>query len=117
MGITAQTLDSVYGRSAAGVRARLERAGNGHWDVVADAETDGDGCIREWRGRKLERGLYRIVFDSDYYFVGLGLSAAYPEITVVFRMQDETDFYQIKVLLSPYSYSTYFGSNNGPFFS
>ncbi|GAA3514677.1 5-hydroxyisourate hydrolase [Streptosporangium album] len=112
MSITAQALDGVYGRSAAGVRARLERADAGCWDSVAAAETDGDGRISEWRRQKFERGLYRIIFDSDYYFVGLGLSAAYPEITVVFRMQDEADSYQIKVLLSPYSYSTYFGSGS-----
>ncbi len=112
MGITAQALDGVYGRSAAGVRARLERADDGCWNAVASAETDGEGWVSEWRGQRFERGLYRIVFDSDYYFVGLGLRAAYPEITVMFRMQDEADSYQIKVLLSPYSYSTYFGSQN-----
>ncbi|ACZ86713.1 hydroxyisourate hydrolase [Streptosporangium roseum] len=112
MGISAQALDSVYGRSAAGVRARLERAEDSYWSAIAVAETDGDGCITEWWGQKFERGLYRIVFDSDYYFVNLGLSAAYPEIAVIFRMKDETDAYQIKVIFSPYSYSTYFGSNN-----
>ncbi|GGK89420.1 5-hydroxyisourate hydrolase [Sphaerisporangium melleum] len=108
MSITAQALDSVYGRSAAGVRARLERDGLGGWHDLADAETDSEGRISEWRDKKLERGLYRIVFDSDYYFVGLGVSAAYPEIIVTFRMQDETDSYQIQVMLSPYSYSTHF---------
>ncbi|GAA3846483.1 hydroxyisourate hydrolase [Sphaerisporangium flaviroseum] len=108
MSITAQALDGVYGRSAAGVRARLERDGNGGWLDLADAETDSDGCISEWRDKRLERGLYRIRFDSDYYFVGLGLNAAYPEIIVTFRMQDDTDAYQIQVMLSPYSYSTHF---------
>ncbi|WP_214416976.1 hydroxyisourate hydrolase [Sphaerisporangium fuscum] len=108
MSITAQALDGVYGRSAAGVRARLERDGIGGWQDLADAETDSEGRISEWRDKKLERGLYRIVFDSDYYFVGLGLTAAYPEIIVTFRMQDETDAYQIQVMLSPYSYSTHF---------
>ena len=108
MSVTAQTLDGVYGRSAAGVRARLERDRGSGWQDLADAETDSDGRISEWRDWKLERGLYRIVFDSDYYFVGLGLSAAYPEIIVTFRMNDETDAYQIRVMISPYSYSTHF---------
>ncbi|MDP9870164.1 MULTISPECIES: hydroxyisourate hydrolase [Streptosporangium] len=112
MGISAQALDGVHGRYAAGVRARLERAEDSQWSAIADAETDDEGCITEWWGQKFERGLYRIVFESDYYFVGLGLSAAYPEIAVIFRMKDETDSYQIKVVISPYSYSTYFGSNN-----
>ncbi|MEU9889962.1 hydroxyisourate hydrolase [Sphaerisporangium sp. NPDC051011] len=108
MSVTAQALDGVYGRSAAGVRARLEQDCLGRWQDLADAETDSEGCISEWRDKKLERGLYRIVFDSDYYFVGLGLTAAYPEIIVTFRMRDETDAYLIQVMLSPYSYSTHF---------
>jgi 5-hydroxyisourate hydrolase len=108
MSITAQALDGVHGRFAAGVRARLEREGVSGWQDLAKAETDGEGRISEWCERKLERGVYRIVFDSDYYFVGLGLTAAYPEVIVTFRMQDETDAYQIQVMLSPYSYSTHF---------
>ncbi|GAA4236633.1 5-hydroxyisourate hydrolase [Streptosporangium album] len=112
MSITALALDSVYGRKAAGVRARLERVVNGTWEDIAEVETDYEGCIKQWDGASLERGLYRIVFDSDQYFVALGLSAAYPEISVMFRIQDEVDSYQIQVTLSPYFYSTYFGSNN-----
>jgi 5-hydroxyisourate hydrolase len=112
MGISAQTMDGVYGRPAAGVRARLERTDNGQWNTVAEAETDHDGRVGEWCAHRLDRGLYRIVFDSDRYFVGLGLSAAYPEIAVMFRVMDGAEACQIQVLLSPYSYSTYFGSRN-----
>ncbi|GII78791.1 5-hydroxyisourate hydrolase [Sphaerisporangium rufum] len=101
-------MDGLYGRSAAGVRARLERDGLGGWQDLADAETDSEGRISDWSDKRFERGLYRIRFDSDYYFVGLGLTAAYPEIIVTFRMHDETDAYQIQVMLSPYSYSTHF---------
>ncbi|MCT9933235.1 hydroxyisourate hydrolase [Planotetraspora sp. A-T 1434] len=110
MGIAVQALDGVYGRPAASVRVRLEHADNGQWNAEDKAETDQEGRVREWCGRKFERGLYRIVFESDRYFVGLGLSAAYPEIVVTFRMQDQTDSYQIQLLLSTYSYSAYFGS-------
>lgn len=112
MGITAQALDSVYGRTAASVRVRLERNGDGAWHRIADSETDGEGCIHEWRERRFERGLYRIIFETDCYFVTLGLSAAYPEIGVLFRIQDEADSCEIQVFLSPHSYSTYFGSRN-----
>jgi 5-hydroxyisourate hydrolase len=111
MSITAQALDSVYGRTAAGLCARLESIAGGVWHTVAAAETDSEGCILEWHAANLERGLYRIVFDSDQYFSGLGMSAAYPEITVMFRIQDKVDSYQIQVTLSPFSYSTFFGSS------
>ncbi|MGW5259495.1 hydroxyisourate hydrolase [Microbispora sp. NPDC004025] len=110
MGIALQALDGLYGRPAAGVRVRLERIDNGIWCAEVKAETDHEGRVGEWRGRRFDRGLHRIVFESDSYFVGLGLTAAYPEISITFRMQDETDSYQLQVLLSPYSYSAYFGS-------
>ncbi|GIH67831.1 hydroxyisourate hydrolase [Sphaerimonospora thailandensis] len=110
MGITVQAQDGVYGRSAAGVRARLEQSENGHWRAVAEAETDPEGRVRGWSGRKFDRGAYRLVLDSGRYFVGLGLSAAYPEIALQFRLHDETDACQIHVLISPCSYSAYFGA-------
>jgi 5-hydroxyisourate hydrolase len=112
MGISAQTLDVVHGRSAAGVRARLERPVGQGWRLIAHAETDGDGNILDWLDDKLEQGAYRIVFDSDSYFASLGMSAAYPEIPVLFRVQDETDNCQIQVQLAPYSYSMFFGTRS-----
>ncbi|WP_327091560.1 hydroxyisourate hydrolase [Nonomuraea sp. NBC_01738] len=110
MSITAQALDGVYGRSAAGVKARLERAQDGAWTGLASSETDTNGFVCEWVDLPLDRGLYRIVFESDQYFVSLGVIAAYPEITVMFRMQDESDVCRVQVLLAPHSYSTYFGT-------
>jgi 5-hydroxyisourate hydrolase len=111
--ISIQVLDGTYGQSAAGVRARLERfAGNG-WTAVADAETSSAGRIEDPVILCLERGLYRIVLDSDRYFAGLGAGAAYPEVVVVFRVRDESDSCQVKVTLSPHSYSAYLGALDG----
>jgi 5-hydroxyisourate hydrolase len=110
MKIVTQVLDSTYGKSAVGVRARLSRANGPGWTTVAEAETNIDGCIEDWDSWHLERGLYRIVFDSDSYFAGLGGTAAYPEVVVIFRMQDESRAFQVQVTLAPYSYSTYFGT-------
>lgn len=110
MSIIAEAVDGVYGRSAAGLRASLEHPLEGCWKPLARSETDVDGRISEWADLSLDRGLYRIVFDSDQYFVGLGVVAAYPEISVTFRMQDEDDVCKVQVLLAPHSYSTYFGT-------
>lgn len=109
MRIVTQVLDSTYGESANGVRARLARATGDGWTTVAEAETNGDGCIEGWDTWRLERGLYRIVFDSDNYFAGIGTASAYPEVIVVFRMEDESHAFHVQVTLAPYSYSTYFG--------
>jgi len=110
MRIFTRVLDGTYGKSAEGVRASLARACDNGWTTVADAETDRDGRIAEWDSRYLERGLYRIVFDSDSYFASRGAVAAYPEVVVIFRMQRGVHFFQVQVTLAPYSYSTYFGT-------
>jgi 5-hydroxyisourate hydrolase len=110
MKIVAQVLDSTYGKSAAGVHARLFRADGTRWTMVAEADTNRDGCIEDWHSWRLDRGLYRIVFDSDSYFAGLGTTPAYPEIVVMFRMQDESYAFQVQVTLAPCSYSAYFGT-------
>jgi 5-hydroxyisourate hydrolase len=108
MTITAQALDGVYGRSAAGLPARLDISTDGRWQAVAEVETDERGQIDDWTGGKLRRGLYRIVFDSDRYFVGLGVRAAYPEIAVLLRLNDESDGLRVQVLFAPHTYSTFF---------
>jgi 5-hydroxyisourate hydrolase len=40
MRIATRVIDITYGRSAAGVRARLERACRDGWITLADAETE-----------------------------------------------------------------------------
>jgi 5-hydroxyisourate hydrolase len=110
MKIIAQVLDGTYGKAAVGVRARLARADGNDWTTVAEAETNHGGCIEDWDSWHLDRGLYRIVFDSDSYFAGLGVTAAYPEVAVIFRMQNGFVAFQVQVTLAPYSYSTYFGT-------
>lgn len=110
MTIVTQVLDGTFGKSAVGVRATVERANGMGWATVAEVETNTDGQINDWDGWQPERGLYRIVIDSDSYFAGLGLSSAYPEVTVTFRMETESLQFQVLVTLSPYSYSTYFGT-------
>ncbi len=112
MMIVAQVLDGTYGKPAVGVRACLARAEANDWSTAASAETNRDGYIKDWDSRHLERGLYRIVFDSDSYFAGLGAATAYPEVVVVFRAQNEAAAFQVRVTLSPHSYSTYFGTTD-----
>ncbi|GAA4972035.1 hydroxyisourate hydrolase [Actinoplanes utahensis] len=118
MRISAQAVDVVYGRPAAGVRVRIDRKitdvyGNAdEWVTVAQAETDGDGCIdlQDWTvDHRLGPGPYRLVFDSDAYFATLGLSAAYKEVSVEVRLTDDSDGCQVEVRLAPYSYSMFFG--------
>lgn len=113
MKIVTQVLDSTYGQSAVGVHARLERTSGAGWTTIAEDVTNNEGYIADWKESwHLERGLYRIVFDSDSYFARLGTSTAYPEVVVIFRVPDESRTLEIRVMLSPYSYSTFFGTRD-----
>jgi 5-hydroxyisourate hydrolase len=106
--ISAQALDGIYGRPAIGLRARLEQAVDGTWFPLTDAETDTDGKIAEFKTDRVSRGPFRIIFDSDQYFSALGVGAAYPEIVIVFRVREPRGC-QVQLLMTPYSYSLYFG--------
>lgn len=110
MKVVTQVQDSSYGKPAVGVRARLARAVENDWVMVADAETNNRGRITEWNAKHLERGLYQIAFDADAYFAALGVTAAYPEIIVVFRARDELNEFQVHVTLAPFSYTAYCGT-------
>lgn len=108
MGVSARAIDGVYGRPAAGVPAHLERLDDRSWESVARVETDANGEISAWADWPFRPGTHRIVFDSDHYFAGLGLAAAYSDIAVAFRLRDESDTCIIQVVLAPSSYVMHF---------
>lgn len=111
-GITTHVLDVSRGRPAVGVRVVLGRtgeAGNGS-PVLAEAYTDDDGRVREQPPWSVERGSYRMTFDTGAYFRAQGIDAFYPEVTVTFEVSDAQQNYHVPLLLSAYGYSTYRGS-------
>jgi 5-hydroxyisourate hydrolase len=110
MKVVMQIQDSNYGKPAVAIAARLARAVENSWLMVADAETNADGRIVNWSDRQLERGLYQIVVDVESYFAGLGLASAYPEITVMFRAGDDLHEFHVQIILAPYSYTAYCGT-------
>ena len=114
--VTTHVLDTSAGRPAEGVPVVLERADpNGAgWEVVGRGVTDADGRQRELapNGRRLAGGRYRLRFDTAAYFTRSGRRAFFPEVTVVFAIDEaqERAHEHVPLLLSPYGYSTYRGS-------
>jgi 5-hydroxyisourate hydrolase len=108
MEIALQILDSTYGQAAADIPARLERACAGGWALAGEGETGSAGRISDLCEEPLDRGLYRLAIDSGSHFASLGVSSAYPEIIIVFRVEDEPSTCQITVSLSPYAFSAHF---------
>ena len=105
MGISTHVLDTSRGRPAAGVAITLEIE-RGGWDVVAMGRTDNDGRLRLVTDAP-EAGTYRLIFATGEYFAG---ATFFPEVSIVFAINDAAQHYHVPLLLSPFGYSTYRGS-------
>jgi 5-hydroxyisourate hydrolase len=122
--VTTHVLDAALGRPAAGLPVRLEQLehveGSGRLeqqgpdggpaDLVGAASTDADGRISDLCADQIPRGTYRLVFDTGAYFSRTGRATFYPQVVVVFRLDDPGQHYHVPLLLSPFAYSTYRGS-------
>ncbi|MGH9966246.1 MAG: hydroxyisourate hydrolase [Pyrinomonadaceae bacterium] len=111
--ISTHILDIARGAPASGVHVNLELQNlDDSWTQLAEAWTDEDGRVKPFFlvESHLSAGTYRLVFDTEAYFSGLEVAAFYPQVTVVFRIDDEPQHYHVPLLMSPYGYSTYRGS-------
>ena len=119
--VTTHVLDAALGRPAAGIPVRLEQLeppgrpdqadpDGPRADLVAAANTDADGRVSDLSVGELPRGTYRLVFDTGTYFARTGRETFYPQVVVVFRLDDPGQHYHVPLLLSPFAYSTYRGS-------
>ena len=112
--ITTHVLDTSSGRPAEGVPVVLQRAapeGDG-WELVGRGLTGADGRQGDLAppGRRLAAGRYRLTFDTGAYFTRTGRRAFFPEVAVVFAIEEGTEHEHVPLLLAPYGYSTYRGS-------
>ena len=100
--LSTHVLDTAAGRPAVGVSVRLEtREGR----VLDEGVTDGDGRVPALGPGSLEVGDYLLRFDT-----GARGDGFYPEVVVVFTIQDADQHHHVPLLLSPYGYTTYRGS-------
>jgi 5-hydroxyisourate hydrolase len=111
--ITTHVLDTSRGVPARGIAVSLEVSHAAHrWSEIARGNTDDGGRIGAFDPPlpPLEAGIYRLRFATRDYFAASGVRAFYPEVQVVFQLDDPTEHYHIPLLLSPFGYSTYRGS-------
>ena len=92
--ISTHVLDTAIGMPAAGVRVELFRGE----DLVAAAETDADGRIRELAD--VAAGTYRLVFHPPSPF--------FTRVELELELGDGD--HHVPLLVSPYSCATYRGS-------
>ena len=110
--ITTHVLDISLGSPAAGVPVTLEVEAAGGWKLVGKASTNADGRIKDLVSSdvSLATGVYRLIFDTGAYFASRQRETFYPNVTVIFRINDQSQHYHVPLLLSPFGYSTYRGS-------
>jgi 5-hydroxyisourate hydrolase len=106
--ITTHVLDTVLGKSAAGVEVRLEKQRDSTWALVRKSTTDADGRCRDLAD-DASQGLYRLTFATGAYLARMSRSSIYPEISITIICSGE-EHYHLPLLLSNNSYTTYRGS-------
>jgi 5-hydroxyisourate hydrolase len=108
MSLSTHVLDTAAGQPAAGVAVRLEKIIFGFdgqprgWRLVAEAVTDADGRIAELPADRA--GRWRLVFDTAER------SAFFPEVAIIFAIDDPTAHHHVPLLLAPYGLSSYRGN-------
>ncbi len=111
--ITTHILDTSRGKPASDVAVVLEvRSAEHGWQVLGRGLTDADGRLKNLLAPDLvlNKGIYRLTFETASYFASQKVSGFYPEIIVVFHISNATEHYHVPLLLNPFGYSTYRGS-------
>lgn len=106
--ISTHILNITTGTGGAGIPVTLEMEKDGSWAEVGTGTTGENGRV-EGFGIEVEQAKYRLSFDfSDYDAVGE--TPFFPEIDVIFAVQDTDRHHHVPVLVSPFGYSTYLGN-------
>ncbi len=110
--ITTHVLDTSIGRPAQNVAAILERVTETSSDRIGQSATNADGRITDLLDddRPLDRGRYRITFDTAAYFAARGVPCFFPEVVITFEVREPSQHHHVPLLLSPFGYSTYRGT-------
>jgi 5-hydroxyisourate hydrolase len=109
--ITTHILDTSKGRPASGITIILYLGKNDEWKEMKRGRTNEEGRITDLLGKDvmLQKGMYKLRFETKEYFDKAGTPTFYPYVEIVFDIQSN-EHYHIPLLLNPFGYSTYRGS-------
>ncbi|WP_028456334.1 hydroxyisourate hydrolase [Chitinilyticum litopenaei] len=110
--LSVHVLNLQDGLPSAGVTVKLEKQDGKNWAVLNSATTNEQGRITALypNDKKLEKGVYRVTFQTGEWFARQNASTFFPEIPVIFNVDAAVPHYHIPLLLSPYGFSTYRGN-------
>jgi len=98
------------------MQVRLYRFVDGQAELVLEAVTNADGRCDSplLAADDFIAGKYEIVFEAGEYFRRAGVITAglsfIDDVVIRFGIVDESDYYHVPLIVSPYSFSTYRGS-------
>lgn len=109
--ITTHVLDTARGTPAGGVSVTLHFNSPAGWLEAGRGVTNEEGRVSNLlAGKNLEAGKYRLTFDTAKYLARFNVSSFFPEVVILFEVQDINQHYHVPLLLSPFGYSTYRGT-------
>lgn len=111
--LSTHVLDVSAGRPAEGLNILLEAERvKDSWRELGRGVTNADGRLKDLLppGTTLEKGLYRLTFDTGRWFRAQGAVGFYPYVVITFEITAAEEHYHVPLLLSPYGFSTYRGS-------
>lgn len=111
--ITTHVLDTSRGMPAEGISVSLEiQLLQNEWKKIGTGNTNSDGRVADLLSEShvLQKGIYRLTFETRKYFQTNLVMTFYPYVQIVFEINDTTRHYHVPLLLNPYGYSTYRGS-------
>jgi 5-hydroxyisourate hydrolase len=106
--ISTHILDTSRGCPAQEVEVELAIYSDNQWKILFTEKTNLDGRISF--SSNAEKGLYRLRFKIEDYFLKQKIEPFFIVAPVVFNITDVNRKYHIPLLLNPYGYSTYRGS-------
>lgn len=115
MGLSIDVTDCMYGRPAAGMRIGVDQEVEGVWQQRDRGVTAADGRFVGLANEEVTKGMYRLTFDLDGYYAKLGSTPFHPRASVEFRVGDTNDNCHIPLMVTPYYYSTWRGTEGARF--
>lgn len=106
--ISTHVLNISTGTGGAGIPVTLEMKEGDTWTEIGTSTTGENGRV-EGFDIETEVATYRLAFDLSNY-TDLGQTPFFPEIDVIFQVQDADREHHVPVLVSPFGYSTYLGN-------
>lgn len=108
--LTTHVLDLGLGKPASGIEFEFWVSSGPEWKSIGKGKASGDGRGGCPLDSKPAKGTYKVRFETGKYFKSQQKSAFYPQVEILFEVNELDEHYHVPLLLNAWGYSTYRGS-------